>query len=599
MITLSIRNLLFVLVTTTVVPSMVFIAYLNYNIAQVAELSNSQSEKIGDQVFKLNGLSRQIATQDEALLLEKKLLIEQGLLSERVREIEQLHFSFSELGKSAFAATITRRVNLRNKYDEEKALFLEEITMAVNEKQLIDPLVITNIAQYTAHTDESLRASGHRNPRPALRQLTVSVSTLTEEINTLFNEAAHSYEEKQRKSVDKTNDVIDTVMSGSTSILKFSDDVLAASENVEGAAKKNIRKAENLQNISWFIFIALTILSPVAAFIISSKILKPLLGAQRVVRDITRERDLSHALPKAEGETGALLSAFNALMQDMAEALGDTKKSADFFTQAASELEQAAHENLSRVTEQKSASTLACQELTALDKSTERTADLVQSAEQCAFDATTVANQGAEVISNTLKSFLKLHDVVNQYQSATNTLFDSIASVTIILDSVEAISSQTNLLALNAAIESARAGEQGRGFAVVADEVRTLSIKTEESVSEIRTKLSGLQSNISETRTLIEQGTTVAQEGSDLAESAKDSVELITQSIQQIRSITNEAASISSETNRLSQRAATAISDINKKADNVEKLSSSLVDASTDSKEYAGKLHDLVSKFKI
>ncbi|MBQ6995433.1 MAG: chemotaxis protein [Lachnospiraceae bacterium] len=58
-----------------------------------------------------------------------------------------------------------------------------------------------------------------------------------------------------------------------------------------------------------------------------------------------------------------------------------------------------------------------------------------------------------------------------------------------IIDSINQIANQTNLLALNAAIEAARAGEAGRGFSVVADEIGALSIQSSEATKKIDTIL--------------------------------------------------------------------------------------------------------------
>lgn len=96
-------------------------------------------------------------------------------------------------------------------------------------------------------------------------------------------------------------------------------------------------------------------------------------------------------------------------------------------------------------------------------------------------------------VSQVLAASESTNLAAKQSKKAITSLFQSVKSVTSIVDVISAIADQTNLLALNAAIEAARAGEHGRGFSVVADEVRQLAGKTQESLKQISQRLNLLQ----------------------------------------------------------------------------------------------------------
>ncbi|TAJ03622.1 methyl-accepting chemotaxis protein [Pectobacterium versatile] len=218
-------------------------------------------------------------------------------------------------------------------------------------------------------------------------------------------------------------------------------------------------------------------------------------------------------------EVGQLLEAMRDMQSSLTKTVITVRDNAESVATASIQIAQGNADLSSRTEEQASALEETSSTMTQLGMTVKNNADNARQADQLAKNASTVAQQGGQVVD----------DVV----ATMKAIDESSRSIADIINVIDSIAFQTNILALNAAVEAARAGEQGRGFAVVAGEVRSLAQRSAEAAKEIKTLIT----------TSVER----VEQGSDLANKAGETMQQVVVAIRQLTDTVAEISSASAE----------------------------------------------------
>ncbi|WP_409457072.1 methyl-accepting chemotaxis protein [Pseudomonas oryzihabitans] len=228
--------------------------------------------------------------------------------------------------------------------------------------------------------------------------------------------------------------------------------------------------------------------------------------------------------------------------------------------------------------------------------------DVARNAVQTAEAADTAvqhANEGTQVLRQTVRQIDQLSAEVEQAALAMNQLETDSGKIVNVLDVIKSVAEQTNLLALNAAIEAARAGEAGRGFAVVADEVRALAQRTQQSTQEIQQLVETLQSG---TLTVVERMTASRNLTSNSVALIRDTgtaLDHICAGISGVQAMTQQIATAAEEQSSVADEVNRSVLNVREIADQAATASAQTNQASADLARLGQDLQAQVQHFRV
>jgi PAS domain S-box-containing protein len=231
-----------------------------------------------------------------------------------------------------------------------------------------------------------------------------------------------------------------------------------------------------------------------------------LLTAQQQVVELARTlmADLAHGDLRPNEETGftgaawELQQAYNESVYKLGDLLRQVGLTADMLQGTAQVLTE----------EQEALNVRTAHQMNHLQHLS-ATGEQMASSNRAIAQMTREANVSAQQTTSLAEDSLLTMDRAAQ---AVTTMTGEAHKTADVVETIREIAFQTNILALNAAVEAARAGHEGRGFAVIAQEIRLLADRVRQELQSISNWLAQLLRETAHTTSTLDQSMTLTRE---------------------------------------------------------------------------------------
>ncbi|PJI98133.1 methyl-accepting chemotaxis protein-1 (serine sensor receptor) [Acidovorax sp. 69] len=298
------------------------------------------------------------------------------------------------------------------------------------------------------------------------------------------------------------------------------DTFLAESDAIsKRASEQSLSQLESLRLQLVVLSMAMVVFAAVLGMATTRSITRPLGEANQATKEFARGNLTTPLVVHGKDEIASVVASMEAMRQSLSGLVAGVRQGSESVSTASAEIAQGNHNLSMRTEQQASALQQTAASMEQLGSTVRQNADNAVNANKLAHSASTIAQQGGEVVAMVVATMKDIND--------------SSRKINDIISVIDGIAFQTNILALNAAVEAARAGDQGRGFAVVASEVRSLAQRSAAAAKEIKQ--------------LITESVGRVEHGTALVDKAGNTMSEVVTSIRNVTHIMGEISAASSE----------------------------------------------------